>query len=249
MAYRIQHTETEILDDLKRVMDLVGHYPSYEDVRKHGAIHPHCAQTRLGPRWSDVKRKLGWIPVEERQFPELPSDIDIGWLCGIIDGEGCFRLQKPTPRGGNGLSKSFAPVFETGFRLDDKPMADEISRIINCSLETYADARGRRSDVPGAKPAFKIWIRDLPTLMFFLIPLIEKGKLRSKKKYEFAVFRFACEILWQKRAIRQVHAYTDEERILLQSCHNTLHEMKVYMSDKQAILEKYGLDKYVTLPS
>lgn len=242
---KIKYTETELLNNLIDVMNKVGHYPSYEDARKYGNISPKTIRSRLGPNWSDVKRKLGWIPTNEMPHQEI-SDLDAGWLAGIIDGEGCFRMQTPSPSNVSSGCRAFAPVFCMSLRTDDKSALDELVRIIGDPYVAFHI--DNRNESVNANPVYKIFIRDLPTLVYFLLPAMERCGLRTKKKYELVVFKFACQILLDKRLTRRVHAYTDEERSLLWSCYYALSEMKVYNSDKQAILVKYNLDKVISLP-
>jgi hypothetical protein len=239
-----QISEQQLLDDLKRVTNLIGHPPSYEDMRKHGIYGCRTYQRRLGPGWEDVKRHVGWKPPLE-EFEEIPIDpVDGAWLSGITDGEGCLRIQKPSPNGGNGLSKSYSPAYDITLRSDDEFMVLEIHRILGSKCHILLDNRKSPShkSMKNANPAYKIMIRDIATLAYRLIPILEKYPLRSKKRYELPVLKLAVNCLLQKRLkIRGNRRYTDDERDLLERCYLALHELKQFNNVPQDIYKKYNL--------
>lgn len=237
-------TEDELKNDLIRVKNLLGRTPSYEDMRQYGKYGNRTYQRRLGPTWDDVKRTIGWVPNHETFDIDDVSDTDGGWLSGLIDGEGCFTMQAPGMKSNNGKSKSFAPVFTISIRKDDLPILNEFQRIVKNKNTVHIDNRlsEHRKGRVNAKPAYKISIRDLPTLLFLLIPIIEKYPLRGKKQFELPLFKLALTILYNKRYSGALNlAYTDTERDALKRIYHALHEMKSYQADYNAIISKYNL--------
>jgi len=208
----------DILTDLQNMTNLLGHPPSYEEAKKYGKFGSATYQRRLGPTW------------------------DGSWLSGIIDGEGCFRIQKPSKTSGLGLSKSFAPVFTLSIRLDDRNIIDEIFRILETSKSLHIDSRTGDSNGPNANPAYKINIRDLPCLAFRLIPILERYPLRSKKQNDFILFKQAVNIFLNKaQSGRKNMRYTEYERKTLEKLYHAMQDIKKYQSSLQDILLKYNL--------
>ena len=238
----------ELLNDLQRVTGLLGQAPSYEEMRRLGRFSPHTYQRRFGT-WTEVKQLVGWTPSWLSYKPEDVSFEDGAWLAGIIDGEGCFRLMRPGPNSNGGKSHSYAPVFTVSIRDDDTPVINEMVRILGVpDTSMHIDSR-RACKAHGMKanPAVKINLRDVPTLAFHLIPLLELHPLRGKKRYELPVFAFAVNILLTKRLDGRLNSrYTTEERSLLHHCYLALREMKAYQADYQEILDEHSLP--VTLP-
>lgn len=236
-----------LIPELERVTKVLKHPPSHDEMKRYGCISPHAYQRRFGS-WEEVKRQVGWIPAYETFQLASVDPSDGAWLSGLIDGEGCFRIQRPSPQSGNGLSKSYAPVFNISFRTDDLPMLQEIRRIIGVNVHFHLDLRTaelKRSRGSKANPAYKLYIRDLPTLAFHLIPTLELYPLRSKKRFELPVFKFATNILLSKRQSGRLNkAYTEDERTLLESCYQALHELKQFQADHVGIAQKYGLPQF-----
>lgn len=229
-------SEADLLTDLQRVASELGRAPSFEDIRKYGKYSPVTFQRRFGD-WNHVKHLVGWRHPSETIQDYRPTIADAAWVAGLIDGEGCFRLQHPSP---NSPSRSFSPVFSISLRKDDKPCLDELIRIIGTSVVYHIDNRNGQG--ANAMPAYKIFIRDMPALAFRLMPLLEIAPLRSKKLRELKLFKRALGILMQKASSgRSNQRYTDDERRTLADICAALSELKEYESDEQAILTKYNL--------
>jgi len=242
MAEKI--TTQNLINDLNHVATLLGHAPSYEDMRTHGKYGPATYQRRFGS-WEGAKRAIGWQPIHESFEPTLINPADGAWLSGIIDGEGCFRIQRPSPSSGGGLSNSYAPVFCISFRTDDKPMLEELCRIIGIQGKFHVDENKYSSARANAKPAYKYFIRDLPTLKYHLIAALELYPLRSKKKFELPYFKLALDTLFEKRFTgRLTFGYTDKERDLLDKVYHILHDLKQFDADHKLLAQQYGLPVY-----
>ncbi len=239
-----EYTSEELLTELNRITDMLGHAPSYEEVRSNSNIAPRTFQRRLGKTWEDVKRCVGWKSQYELFNPVTVSAQEGSWLSGFIDGEGCFRMARPSPGSGGGLSKSYTPIFCVSLRDDDGATLQEFCRILGIGCQFRIDKRISPShkDMKNAHPAYKIFIRDLPTLAYHLIPILNQYPLRSKKSRELPVFKLAVQTLLNKRTSNRINRkYTDEERSLLDRVYLALHDLKQYKSDYDEIVKKYNL--------
>ena len=63
MSQRIN--KDALMLDLIRVTNLLGHAPSYEEMREHGEYSPPSFRRHLGPNWKDVKARVGWKPTDD----------------------------------------------------------------------------------------------------------------------------------------------------------------------------------------
>ncbi len=239
-----KYTETEILEELKRVNKLLDHAPSFEDMKKFGKISPATCVRQFGT-WERVKRQIGWKPKYETFIPNNVSVADGAWLSGLIDGEGCFRIMKPSPRSGRSFSHSFAPVFTMSLRTDDLPMLQEFQRIIGTNRNYHLDSRNACiKNGMKANPAYKINLRDLPTLLFHLVPILEHFPLRSKKKYELRLFKLALNILYEKwNSGNKNKGYTDSERLALHNLYKALGVLKQFNSSYDEVVQAYDIQE------
>lgn len=230
-----------LIDDLKRVFEKIGRAPSYEDMREHGKYYPATAQRRFGS-WENAKRAIGWTPDYESYDPFSVSPADGSWLAGIIDGEGCFYIQKPSATSNKGLSKSYAPVFAISIRDDDGNIIDELQRILDIDVPRHIDHRDRPTSGPNDKPVIKVHIRNLPDLHHRLIPVLDKFPLRGKKIDDFYIFKITVKVLLAKvTGGRKYFGYTDDERDFLERLYRALREIKVYQSNLDDVIQKYNL--------
>lgn len=230
-----------VIDDLYRVNSLLGHAPSFEEMRNNGTISPSTCLKHFGPTWEDVKRKIGWKPHYETFSPNVVSESDAAWFCGVIDGEGCFRIQSPSPNGGNGLSRSYSPLFCMSLRDDDKQMLEKFVSIMGCQNDIRIDNYNREKDK--GNPAAKVSIRDIARLWYHLIPTIHRYGLNSKKKFELPWFELAVSTLINKKINNRTNfGYTNCERLTLYNCKCALHELKQYNSDRFEIAKKYNVE-------
>jgi len=240
---RRKYTDEELLDELKRISQIVNKIPSYEDVKKYVQVgSPRTFQRQLGPTWENVKRHLGWKPDYETFIPMNVSPEDGMWLAGIIDGEGCFRTQRPSPSNKNKNITSYSMTFCISLRADDKKTLDEVCRILGTKSKLYLDNRNCPSDTKNANPAWKYFLRDIPTLAYHLIPLLEKYPLRSKKIDDFIIFKIGVNILlnkWQEG--RKNKKYTNKERDILDKVYHALHDIKAYNITLNDVIQKYNL--------
>ncbi len=237
-----QYNRDDVIAELTRLKETLDRFPSLEDVRNHGRIGPKPMQRIFGS-WENVKRAIGWIPEYEKIPVDNVTVEDGNWLAGLIDGEGCFRLGKPSPSMEKRGIKSFSPVFCITLRDDDKEALVELQRILGTKLELRYDNRDSIKDTqPNAKPAFKIFITDLPTLKFVLVPVLERYPLRSKKRRDLILFKLAISILYQKKSMGDTHkAYTEAERDTLNHLYWALREIKQYKSDLDTVIEHHNL--------
>jgi len=107
------------------------------------------------------------------------SERDLGWLAGIVDGEGCFRSEKI-------WTNSFSPRFQLRSRYDDVEVEQNVKRILGCGKIYIAR---RESSKGNEAPQF---VYDLSNLDFILknaIPIFDLCRFKSKKSIEYPIWR------------------------------------------------------------
>lgn len=216
------YTETDLLTELQRVTDILGRPPSYDEMKRLGHISPKPYQTRYGT-WENAKRFVGWIPAWETFSPHDVSIADGAWLAGFIDGEGCLRLQS--------IRHTYSPMFCLSLRADDLPALQEIERIIGTTVQYHIDNRQAciRKGMTGANPAYKIAVRDVPTLAYQLLPLLERFPLRTRKAEQVPPFTEAVHMFLNRWATRGTHSrWTKAERSRLAELDTILRNLKLY---------------------
>lgn len=231
----LKYSNKDLMDELQRLFNLLGHPPSFEDVKRLGMISPKPFQTRFGT-WENVKRQLGWIPLWETFEPQSIAPEDGHWMAGIIDGEGCLTMRRPTEG-----HPAWDPLFSISLRDDDSFMIDELIRILGvANARTHMDYRKSESHKGmNANPAVKLTIYDIPTLYHQLIATLKIYPLRSKKKNELKVFELAVKTLLDKRISNRLNCkYTDCEVALLHQCYVALKALKQYKADYTSILNE-----------
>lgn len=237
MPYKYSRQDLE--DEFRRLNDLLGRPPSYEDVRNQGLISPKPFQTRFGT-WENAKRELlGWIPAWELFEPKKIASVDGQWLAGLIDGEGCFTMRHPVTK-----HPAWDPLFTMSVRDDDEFMIDEVVRILGIKdTRVHFDYRKmeRRTGKKG-NPAVKITIYDIQSLHYHLIQTLKLYPLRSKKKNELKVFDLVVQTLLDKiESGRKPLRYNDYEKHILERCYYSLKALKQYKADYVTILQDLDL--------
>lgn len=231
-------TAEEVKIDLLRVTELLGHAPSYEEMRRYGNVSPTTCQRRFG-NWEAVKRQVGWIPTWESFKPKEIEPTDGQWLAGLIDGEGCFTMRRPVVG-----HSAWDPVFTISIRDDDSFMIDELVRILGIE-NTHLHTDNRKACIAKgikANPAIKLTIYDIHTLHYQLIPALDIYPLRSKKKNEIKIFELAVATLIQKKEDGRYNLrYNDDEKAFLAKCYHALKALKQYKADYKTILQSFDL--------
>jgi hypothetical protein len=125
-----------------------------------------------------------------RELPEASVDAVVCdpptgyWLAGLIDGEGCFRIQRNRARRDKAHA-TYATTFTLKMRDDDEPILREI--IALTGIGRYAcDTKGRG----GSRPC-GIWVVDTRDGCVELALLLERYPLRTRKARDFLIWREA----------------------------------------------------------
>ncbi len=112
------------------------------------------------------------------------NDFFVGWICGFIDGEGCFSVSF-------NYKTHMACGIETrpSFSVSQKHHSLKSLEII----KDYFKCGGiRHSNKDGT---YKYEVRNIKDLTTIIIPFFRKNKLYTKKSEDFLVFDEVCTLI------------------------------------------------------
>jgi hypothetical protein len=105
------------------------------------------------------------------------------WLAGLIDGEGCFRIQANHSRSHG--PKTYATSFALKLRDDDEAILRSIIAVTGIGRYAH-DSKGRGTSRPCS-----IWVVDKRSDCQTLVMLLDRYPLRTRKARDYAVWREA----------------------------------------------------------
>jgi len=143
-------------------------------------------------------------------------DINFGhYLAGLIDGEGCFMVNKQTQH--KHLSTFYYPRFALHLRADEMPLLLQIQEFLGVG-NVYLNEKTHKHPMA----MFQI---DSCKDCLALVKVLDVCQLRAKKAREYAIWR-TCVLLKQKTAR---HSY-------LAVGFNELKKLKVYAEPSETII-------------
>lgn len=222
MTPDFENTKDELLNDLQRATNLVGHLPTVEEYLEYGGQFTYKKfYTRFGS-WQVV---LSCIRDPNPSDPWDVSQVSIAdghWLAGLADGESTFHLTK--------AGYSYTPVWGLQLRADDIDVLREVRRILGLEQRAFTFWHRDRDRARGinAGDAVRFYIRDVSTHASRTLPFFEQFRLRSKKAREFEIFAKAVRMEHAMQSDPQRHQYTSQERELLREYQIELKNMKSY---------------------
>lgn len=228
-----------LINEYRRIRELVGHYPTAQDIHDYSTIYITIFQKRFGTL--DNIAKLAYpeydVNADDWNLDDI-SDTDGGWLAGICSGEGCFRVMMRQSESGY----QFSVQFQIQLRADDIRTLEEINRLwkLDIPIRLWDRDHDRKRGI-NAGDAAKLLIRDIPTLFYRVLPTLEKYPMRGKKQDEIPLFKRAILIIFSKRQNgRRNSSYTNEEKTELEQIYWAMREMKEYKANLYDILSKHS---------
>ena len=106
-----------------------------------------------------------------------------GYIVGFVDGEGMFRLCKPT-----GRLAGFAE-FAIKLRDDDSSILHSIKDFLGCGRVEYYPASKK------GNPSCRYVVSGLDALVDVIIPFFENTRLRAKKARDFEIWKDGVHLI------------------------------------------------------
>lgn len=225
-----KRTNQEIIDEIVRVASIIDRPPSYEDMRAHGKISPSAARRRF-LSWRGALEAAGYEDPVSKWTVDLLTPEEGGWLAGFAAGEACFRIARPSPGSGNGLSRSYNCVFTIQLRADDIPALKMMQKLwqLDKPLCFWPRERDRARGIDAGDGA-RLSIRDIPNLYYKIIQTFRRYPLRTRKQSDFDIFSQAVQLLYIRMVENRSNLpYTSDERQKLDNYYWQLREVKKYV--------------------
>ena len=123
---------------------------------------------------------------------KTPSDLFSNYLCGFVDGEGCFSLSY------RNLSRMAVGVeARPSFSIGQKQSKENYNL-----LKEIRDFFGGGSIRHDGKSCYKYETRSLDLITKKVIPFFETYKLRTTKRNDFIIFSSICSRMGQREHLK-----------------------------------------------
>jgi len=109
--------------------------------------------------------------------------VDIAYLAGLVDGEGCFAVRK--------VHKYFTPCFTMKLRIDDKPLLFYLQTLTRVGHVTRVSSKSRR--VSGKKECDTATWQVSGKQCQILVHLFRSYPLKGQKKQDFDLWAESVE--------------------------------------------------------
>ena len=144
----------------------------------------------------ETKNHLGKKLGKETQETTLKTSSDFfsHYLCGFVDGEGCFSL-------------SYRNLSRIGVGVEVRPsfsIGQKQSKENYNLLEQVRDFFGGGSIRRDGKGCYKYETRSLDLIINKIIPFFETYKLRTTKRKDFMIFSSICSRMGKKEHLKAV---------------------------------------------
>lgn len=208
---RRKFSDSEISGELKRLGSLLGHSPSFTELKQHSIVSPDTFGRRVGR--TDFKDHFH-PPVSPDWNIDKVNPEDGAWIAGIVTGEGCFVINRTSTD------------FKVGLRADDKEVLEFIKATMDLPSEirTYSNKlRRSRGELAGDESRMFCTNRQVARLR--VVPFFNRFQLRGRKALDFAIYREAIEFLckrddegrYRKRLTPQESAHINELSLRLKA--------------------------------
>lgn len=150
------------------------------------------------------------------------------WLCGFVDGEGCFCLYRPK-RKQNTTNKPYNITFSIKLRKDDYAILEEIKSYFGCGRIQF------RKNTKKSKPQAVFVINKIDDLHDVVRPFFRTYPLRAKKQRDFKIWVHAVELFYeiQSRQYRTTvrggkTKWNDEDHRKMHQLYLSLKKVRTY---------------------
>ena len=114
----------------------------------------------------------------------LTSPFIKGWVCGFVDGEGCFcvsfTIRKSMPCG-----IEVRPSFSISQKKHSLESLQIIHKFFDCGGIRYSKGDG----------TYKYETRSIQDIKNKILPFFEENNLFTKKKEDFTIFKNICKLI------------------------------------------------------
>lgn len=123
-----------------------------------------------------------------------PSEIELAWVSGIWEGEGCWQYKKPRTRDyPNGKTYTAKSEMLMSIQMSDKDIIDRLAKIMDNRTATYTHVPSKKSK--GWKPLYTLSIRGKSAVLWTNLMKPYLGE-RRMGKIEMIYENIDTELVW-----------------------------------------------------
>ena len=124
-----------------------------------------------------------------------PSEIELAWISGIWEGEGCWQYKKARERYNhrNGKNYTSKPEMLMSIQMTDKDIIDRVSKIMDGRNSTFTHVPSKK--VKGWKPLWTFSIRGKAAVLWTNLMKPYLGE-RRLEKIGMIYENIDTELLW-----------------------------------------------------
>ena len=123
-----------------------------------------------------------------------PSELELAWICGLWEGEGCWGYKKPRTRTyPNGKTYTQNAEMVMQIQMTDKDVVDRVAKIMDNRTATYTHVPSKKAK--GWKPLYTFSIRGKAAVLWTNLMKPYLGE-RRLEKIEMLYENVDTELIW-----------------------------------------------------
>lgn len=192
--FKKERWSTEEIETLKKM------YPITEDKKEILKALPKRNWIAITLRASilNIKRYRKTSLSRVEVTPNTPEidDAFANYICGFVDGEGCFYISVSRQPAGKAKFR-VRPCFKLHQRAEEIELIKAIASIFNCGYLYY------RAPYANNNPAIDYHVSNASDLVEKVIPFFEKYNLRGNKRSDFDIWKKVVYMVKNKEHLTQ----------------------------------------------
>ena len=135
------------------------------------------------------------MKLKRSQYEHIPpSDVELAWLAGIWEGEGCWQHKKGRTRlFENGRTYTEKDYLRIAVQMTDKDIVDRVAYIMDRRTVTKTDVPSKRK--LGRKPLYTFALSGKPAILWTNLMLPHLG-IRRQEKVQMIYETIDTELVW-----------------------------------------------------
>jgi len=123
-----------------------------------------------------------------------PTEMELAWISGIWEGEGCWEYKKPRVRNySNGKTYTQSPELRMSIQMTDEDIVNRVAKIMDNRSVTYTHVPSKKEK--GWKPLYTFSIRGKSAVLWTNLMKPYLGK-RRMEKIETIYENINTELIW-----------------------------------------------------
>lgn len=123
-----------------------------------------------------------------------PTELELAWISGIWEGEGCWGYKKPRVRNySNGKTYTQNPELRMSIQMTDEDIVDRVAKIMDNRGVTYTHVPSKKEK--GWKPLYTFSITGKSAVLWTNLMISYLGKRRIEK-IETIYENIDTELIW-----------------------------------------------------